>query len=88
MEFSVRKYPEANGGFPQVSSELSYNFNPDINSTVVTDPTGLYLNISGERRVSNVKVNGKNIEPEKNYSVVMFEYLANGGNGFAMFANY
>ena len=88
LEFGVRKYPEPNGGFPQVSSELSYNFNPDINSTVVVDPTGLYLNISGERRVSNVKVNGKNIEPEKNYSVLMFEYLANGGSGFTMFAGY
>lgn len=88
LEFGTRKYPEPNGGFPQVSSELSYNFNPDINSTVVVDPTDLYLNISGERRVSNVKVNGKNIEPEKNYSVVMFEYLANGGSGYTMFANY
>ena len=88
LEFGVRKYPEPNGGFPQVSSELSYNFNPDINSTVVVDPTGLYLNISGERRVSNVKVNGKNIDLKKNYTVVMFEYLANGGDGYSMFTDY
>ena len=88
LEFGVRNYPNANGGFPQVSSELSYKFNPDINSTVVTDASGLYKNISGERRVSNIKVNGENIDPKKNYSVVMFEYLANGGDGYSMFTDY
>ena len=88
LEFGVRNYPKANGGFPQVSKELSYKFNPDINSTVVTDETGLYKNILGERRVSNVKVNGKNIDLKKNYTVVMFEYLANGGDGYSMLTDY
>ena len=69
LEYGVRNYPKINGGFIQVSSGLSFNINPDINSTVVADSAGIYKNISGERRVFNAKVNGENIVPKKNYSV-------------------
>ena len=88
LEYGVRNYPIINGGFIQVSSGLSFNFNPDINSTVVTDSTGIYKNISGERRVFNVKVKGENLDPKKNYSVAMYEYLATGGGGYSMFSDY
>ena len=88
LEYGVRNYPIINSGFIQVSSGLSFNFNPDINSTVVTDSTGIYKNISGERRVFNVKVKGENLDPKKNYSVAMNEYLATGGDGYSMFSDY
>ena len=88
LEYGVRNYPIINGGFIQVSSGLSFNFNPDINSTVVTDSTGIYKNISGERRVFNVKVKGENLDPKKNYSVAMNEYLATGGDGYSMLSDY
>ena len=88
LEYGVRNYPKINGGFIQVSSGLSFNFNPDINSTVVTDSTGMYKNISGERRVFNVKIKGEKIDPKKNYSVAMYEYLATGGGGYSMFSDY
>ena len=48
----------------------------------------MYKNISGERRVFNVKIKGEKIDPKKNYSVAMYEYLATGGGGYSMFSDY
>jgi 2',3'-cyclic-nucleotide 2'-phosphodiesterase (5'-nucleotidase family) len=39
------------------------------------------------KRVSNVKINGKEVELEKMYSVAMTEFLSLGGEGFTMFKN-
>ena len=88
LEFGVTKYPLPSGGFPQVSSNVTYRFNPDINSTVETDNNGLYLNITGERRVSNVKINGEALDPKKIYNVVLFEFMAIGGDGYSMLSEY
>ena len=88
LEFGVRNYPTASAGFPQVSSNLSYTFNPDINSTVVIDSSGSFVNITGERRITNVKLNGEPIDPKKTYSVALIEFLAKGGDGYEMFTKY
>jgi len=88
LEFGVRNYPKASGGFPQVSSELSYTFNPNITSTVEVDANGRFVKVAGERRITEVKVNGEVIDPDKTYKVVLFEYLAKGGDGYEMFNNY
>ena len=88
LEFWVRNYPEGFNGFPQISSKLSFTFNPDITSTVETDANGIFIGITGERRIIDVKINGKTIDLNKKYSVVFFEFLANGGDGYEMFNNY
>ena len=88
LEFGVRNYPKALDGFPQISSKLSFTFNPDITSTVVTDTNGIFLEITGERRIIDVKVNGKTIDLNKKYSVVFFKFLANGGDGYEMFNKF
>ena len=87
LEFGVSKYPAASVGFPQVSG-MSYDIDTSLNSTVQTDSQGLYLNITGQRRVTNAKINGEKIDPNKNYSVTMSEYIGNGGDGYTMFAGY
>jgi len=87
LEFGVSKYPLASGGFPQVSG-IIYDIDTSLNSTVETDPQGLFLNITGKRRVSNVKINGKDIDPNKNYTVSMSEYIGNGGDGYEMLSKY
>ena len=53
-----------------------------------TDSNGLYLNITGERRVSNVKINGEALDPKKIYNVVMSEFTAIGGDGYDMLTEY
>ena len=88
LEFGLRNYPKASGGFPQVSSNFSYTFNPDITSTVEVDANGLFVKVAGERRITKAKVNGEVIDPDKTYKVVLFEYLAKGGDGYEMFNNY
>ena len=87
LEFGVSKYPSASGGFPQVSG-ISYDIDTSINSTVQTDSQGVFTNVAGQRRVNNVKINGEDIDPNKNYSVAMSDFLGNGGDGYNMFAGY
>ena len=87
LEFGVSRYPSASGGFPQVSG-ISYNIDSSINSTVVTDSQGVFMNVTGQRRVNNVKINGEDLDPNKNYSVAMSDFIGNGGDGYKMFAEY
>ena len=84
LEFGVRNYPEASGGFPQVSSEFSFDFDPDIESTVEVDKDGVFIKVGGKRRVSNVKLNGVAINPENTYNVTLLEFIASGGDGYSM----
>ena len=87
LEFGVSKYPSASGAFPQVSG-ITYDVDPSINSTVLTDSSGMFVNVTGDRRVSNVKINGKDLELDKKYNASFIEFIANGGDGYSMFAKY
>ena len=87
LEFGVSKLPNAFGGFPQVSG-ITYDVNTSISTPVVTDSDGMFLNIKGERRVSNVKVNGKNLDINKNYTISASEYILNGGDGYTMLSRF
>ena len=87
LEFGVSKYPSSSGGFPQVSG-ISFDIDSSINSTVETDSQGIFLNVTGQRRIINAKINGEDIDPNKNYSVAMSDFIGNGGDGYNMFAGY
>ncbi len=69
MEHGLSKYPEQNGGFPQIS-----------NAKIVFDgqaqPGG---------RVLLMEVGGKPIEKDKNYILATNDFLAAGGDGYEMF---
>ena len=56
------------GGFAQVSKEVSY--------TITYDETGM----NGE--ISNVLINGKEIDPTATYKIAVNDYLAGGGDGY------
>ena len=86
LEFSVSKLPNSFGGFLQVSG-VTFDVNIAINSTVVTEQ-GMFVNISGKRRVSNVKINGADLVVDKKYSLSISEYLSTGGDGYSMFSKY
>ena len=87
LEFGVSKHPSVSGGFPQVSG-ISYDIDTSLNSTVETDSQGLFLNITGKRKVSNVKINGVDIDPNINYTVSLSDYIGNGGDGYTMLTKY
>ena len=87
LEFGLSKYPTPSAAFPQVSG-ITFDIDPSINTTVLTDKNGIFTNVTGKRRVSNVKINGNNLDINKKYNASLTEYIASGGDGFSMFANF
>ena len=87
LEFGVSKLPELSGGFPQVSG-ITFDVDSSINSTVQTDASGMFVGVAGKRRVSNVKINGEDLNLSRIYNASMIEFTAGGGDGYSMFAKY
>ena len=87
LEFGVSFYPKSAGSFPQVSG-ITFDIDPSINSTVVVDSSGMFVNVTGERRVSNIKINGEELDLERIYKISLLEFVANGGDGYSMFSKY
>ena len=85
LEMSVSRLPNSFGGFLQVSG-LTFDVNTSIVSPVNTDTDGMFVNINGERRISNVKINGVTLDVNKNYYIATSEYLSLGGDGYSMFS--
>jgi len=85
LELGVSNLPSPSSGFPQVSG-LTFELNSDINNSVKIESDK--LNVDGERRVSNVKVNGEELNLTKLYNVSLLEFVGNGGDGFFMFTKY
>ena len=87
LEFGVSQLPKESGGFLQVSG-LTYEVDTRLNSSVLADESGMFLNITGKRKVSNVKVNGKDLNLTKLYNTSFRDFLAFGGDGYSMFTPY
>ena len=84
LEFGVSFLPNASGGFPQVSG-LTFRINPEITSTVKMNEKKQFLSVEGDRRVFDVKIGGKELEPDGSYILSMTQYLLTGGDGYTMF---
>ena len=87
LEFGVKNLPNSAGLFLQVSG-LNYDVDISLNSTVLTYSEGLFLNITGKRRVSNIKVNGEDLDLDRIYNISMNDFLCIGGDGYTMIAKY
>ena len=87
LEFGVSKLPISSVGFPQVSG-ITFDVDTSINSSVVTDSNGFFEKVDGKRRVSNVKINGQNLVPDKKYNLSSSEYILAGGDGYSMFSPF
>ena len=85
MPMSARKLPDENGGFLHVSG-LTLTIDVNVPSTVVTDDKDCFVEVTGERRVKDVLVNGEPIDPEGTYTLASHNYmLKSGGDGMVMF---
>ncbi len=85
LEMSASKLPAENGGFLHVSG-LTFEINAGIESPVVVDENGEFVEVNGERRVQNVLVDGAPIDPAATYTVASHNYmLKDGGDGMNMF---
>ena len=87
LEFGVSKLPESAGAFPQVSG-ITFDVDASINSSVEVDEYEMFKNITGKRRVSNVKINGEDLDLKRMYNTSLIEYIANGGDGYTMFKEF
>ena len=87
LEFGVRFLPDKSPKFPQVSG-IKFHVNIYHNSSVEVDDHDTFINVNGNRRVSNVKVNGKKLNLKKKYKIVLDNFVASGGDGFSMFSKY
>jgi 2',3'-cyclic-nucleotide 2'-phosphodiesterase (5'-nucleotidase family) len=87
LEFGVRFLPDKSPKFPQVSG-IKFHVNIYHKSSVQVDDHDTFINVNGSRRVSNIKVNGKKLNLEKKYKIVLDNFVSNGGDGFSMFSKY
>ncbi len=85
LEMSVRLTPGEFGGFLQVSG-MTFELDASIATPVTVDGKGIFVSLSGERRVKNVKVGTDTLDPTKNYNLVSTSYtLKSMGDGYTMF---
>lgn len=72
LNFGVSRLPAATGQFPQVSG------------------LAVQLNLTGppERRVQNVRLDGRPLDPAATYTLAIPDYLLNGGDGYTMFGSH
>ena len=74
LEHGARSFPEKNNGLLHAAG-MTYTINGKIPSPVKADDKNMLISIEGERRVSNVKVNGEAIDPDKLYKVIAPSYV-------------
>lgn len=87
LEHGARVAPSESGAFLQVSG-LSYTIDTSVASTVKQDENGMFTGVEGERRVKDVIVGTKPIDPAATYTLASHDYLLkNGGDGFTMFSD-
>jgi len=85
LELGVTDYPDASGGFLQVSG-LTYEIHSYIPSSVKLDENETFVGVDGEYRVKNVTVNGEPLDLNKTYTLATNNYIIkNGGDGYNMF---
>jgi 2',3'-cyclic-nucleotide 2'-phosphodiesterase (5'-nucleotidase family) len=85
LEVGVSEYPGEHGAFMQVSG-MTYAIDPKVPSGLILDAKGNFAGVKGERRVKDIRINGKPIDLNAKYTVGGTTYvLKDGGNGLVMF---
>ncbi len=86
LEWSVHALPEEFSGFEHVAG-LTYEVNPNIPTPCVENDMKMFVAIdeSKSRRVRNVKIGDKELDPEAEYKLVTNDYILVDGDGFTMF---
>ena len=84
LEFGVSFLPKQAAAFPQVSG-ITYRINKEMESSVRINEKKQFVSVDGEYRVSDVKVEGKDLDPEAIYTLAIPQYFFTGGDGYTMF---
>ncbi len=86
LEFGVSFLPNKVGAFPQVSG-ITFRVNKDIESSVKMNEKKQFISVDGEYRVSDVMIDGKELDPDAIYTLAIAGYLLTGGDGYTMFGD-
>ncbi|MBQ4514096.1 MAG: bifunctional metallophosphatase/5'-nucleotidase [Anaerolineaceae bacterium] len=84
LEYSVSDLPLSSAKFPQVSG-LTFTIDMSIESSVRLDDKGLFTYVDGPYRVSDIQVDGKDLDLSAEYTLTTTDYIINGGDGFSTF---
>ena len=86
LEWGVHKMPNDFGGFMQVSG-MSYEIDMSVPDSCTADANGLFSGVEGERRVKNVMIGDKPVDPAGTYTLASDSYhLKEQGDGLTMFS--
>jgi len=84
LEFGVSRLPEISALFPQVSG-ISFRVDTGIESSVRVDEKNQFVSVDGPRRVSDVTVDGRPLDPDAEYTLSASSFVTECGDGFTMF---
>ena len=86
LEMSARLYPNRNSGFLQVSG-LTFDIQETVIPSVTVDGLGNFISVDDDYRVTNVMINGKELDLMETYTVAGTNDLLNGKTGYTMLTN-
>jgi len=87
LEFGVSNLPNRSQRFPHVSG-IVFDVNTKIESSVEVDDNEMFAGVKGQRRVSDVMINGEKLYEEQTYKIALNDFVSNGGDGYSMFTKY
>ena len=87
LEYGMKNLPNKSGKFLQVSG-IKFKVYDNIPSPVQVDDLDKFIKIEGERRVFDVFVGNEKLDENKNYTLSLPDFMAEGGDGYTMFTNY
>ena len=74
LEMSVRLMPQRSGGLLHPAG-MTYTIDTSIPTSVQLDDKNVFAGVSGPRRVKDVMIGGKPLDPDKTYSVMASSYV-------------
>ena len=87
LEMSARVYPAKNSGFLQVSG-ITFDIQETVIPSVTLDGDGNFTGVTDDYRVTNVMINGKELDVMANYTVAGTNALLNGETGYKISEYY
>ncbi len=66
-------------------SGITYSVNTDIESSVRKDDKKQFICVDGEYRVYDVKIDGRDLDPDSEYTLAATKFIFTGGDGYTMF---
>ena len=74
LEMGAHVMPQGNGGLIHASG-LTYTVDTRIPTPAIMDEHNMLKEISGDRRIKDVMINGEPLDPEKTYRVAAVSYF-------------